>query len=169
MQRTERRIELRREGVVNCERALKCAVEALERARADLASEHQAAESLRMRVAKKRQASLERGLKAGEMATPSGPPRSFKESKDLWAVNPAYDFELALELERAWRAETGVAGPNAVIVGKRHLLMSTAWARCGACSATIWMGKLRQSGWPFWRSRRGDDCRGATITQAVFL
>ncbi len=66
------------------------------------------------------------------MATPSGPPRSFKESKDLWAVNPAYDFELALELERAWRAETGVAGPNAVIVGKRHLLMSTAWARCGA-------------------------------------
>ena len=36
------------------------------------------------------------------------------------------------------------------------------------CSATIWMGKQRQSGWPFWRSRRGDDCRGATITQALF-
>jgi hypothetical protein len=36
------------------------------------------------------------------------------------------------------------------------------------CSATIWMGKQRQSGRPFWRSRRRDDCRGATITQAVF-
>ena len=36
------------------------------------------------------------------------------------------------------------------------------------CSATIWMGKQRQSGWQFWRSRRGDDCRGATITQALF-
>jgi hypothetical protein len=36
------------------------------------------------------------------------------------------------------------------------------------CSATIWMRKQRQSGWPFWRSRRGDDCRGATITQALF-
>src|SRR5271169_6512801 len=36
------------------------------------------------------------------------------------------------------------------------------------CSATIWMGRQRQSGWPFWRSRRGDDCRGGTITQALF-
>ena len=38
----------------------------------------------------------------------------------------------------------------------------------GECSATIWMGRRRQSGWSFWRSRRGDDCRGATITQALF-
>jgi IS5 family transposase len=37
-----------------------------------------------------------------------------------------------------------------------------------SCSATLWMGKQRQSGWPFWRSRRGDDCRGATIMQALF-
>jgi hypothetical protein len=36
------------------------------------------------------------------------------------------------------------------------------------CSATIWMGTQRQSGWPFWRSRREDDCRGPTITQAIF-
>src|ERR1700691_6745320 len=36
------------------------------------------------------------------------------------------------------------------------------------CSATIWMGGQRQSGWPFWRSRRCDDCRGATKTQALF-
>jgi len=36
------------------------------------------------------------------------------------------------------------------------------------CSATIWVGKQRQSGRPFWRSRRSDDCRGATITQGVF-
>jgi site-specific recombinase XerC len=35
------------------------------------------------------------------------------------------------------------------------------------CSATIWMRAQRQSGWPFWRSRREDDCRGATITQAI--
>jgi hypothetical protein len=36
------------------------------------------------------------------------------------------------------------------------------------CSATIWMGTQRQSGWPFRRSRRGDDCRGPTITQGIF-
>ena len=36
------------------------------------------------------------------------------------------------------------------------------------CSATIWMGTQRQSGWPFRRSRREYDCRGATITQAIF-
>jgi hypothetical protein len=36
------------------------------------------------------------------------------------------------------------------------------------CSATIWMRTPRQSGWPFWRSRRRDDCRGTTITQAIF-
>ena len=36
------------------------------------------------------------------------------------------------------------------------------------CSATIWMGTQRQSGWPFRRSRQEDDCRGPTITQAIF-
>jgi len=36
------------------------------------------------------------------------------------------------------------------------------------CSATIWMRTQRQSGWPFWRSRREDDCRGPAITQAIF-
>ena len=36
------------------------------------------------------------------------------------------------------------------------------------CSATIWMGRQRQSGWPFWRSRRRDDCPGGAITQALF-
>jgi len=36
------------------------------------------------------------------------------------------------------------------------------------CSATILMRTPRQSGWPFWRSRRRDDCRGAAITQAIF-
>ena len=48
--------------------------------------------------------------------------------------------------------------------------IETAFAELKAllCSATIWMGRQRQSGWPFWRSRRGDDCRGATITQALF-
>src|SRR5438876_6036173 len=35
------------------------------------------------------------------------------------------------------------------------------------CSATIWMGTQRQSGWPFRRSRREDDCRGPAITQAI--
>jgi hypothetical protein len=38
-----------------------------------------------------------------------------------------------------------------------------------ACSATIWMGTQRQSGWPFRRSRREDDYRGPTITQAIFV
>ena len=36
------------------------------------------------------------------------------------------------------------------------------------CSATIWMGSQRQSGWPFRRSRREDTCRGTVITQAIF-
>ena len=36
------------------------------------------------------------------------------------------------------------------------------------CSASIWMGTQRQSGWPFRRSRREDDCRGCAITQAIF-
>jgi hypothetical protein len=36
------------------------------------------------------------------------------------------------------------------------------------CSASIWMGTQRQSGWPFRRSRREDDCRGPTITQGIF-
>ena len=36
------------------------------------------------------------------------------------------------------------------------------------CSATIWMGTQRQSGWPFRRSRREDICRGTVITQAIF-
>lgn len=36
------------------------------------------------------------------------------------------------------------------------------------CSATIWMGTQRQSGWPFWRSRREDICRDTAITQAIF-
>jgi hypothetical protein len=34
--------------------------------------------------------------------------------------------------------------------------------------ATIWMRTQRQSRWPFRRSRRRDDCRGPTITQAIF-
>ena len=50
-----------------------------------------------------------------------------------------------------------------------QVLLTEEFARHGVeCSATIWMGRQRQSGWPFWRSRRGDDCRGATITQALF-
>src|SRR5580693_3783494 len=52
-------------------------------------------------------------------------------------------------------------------IGERSRLEAEIahWQRC---SATIWMGGQRQSGWPFWRSRRCDDCRGATITQALF-
>jgi len=40
--------------------------------------------------------------------------------------------------------------------------------KAGRCSATIWMGTQRQSGWPFRRSRREDICRGTVITQAIF-
>ena len=36
------------------------------------------------------------------------------------------------------------------------------------CSATIWMEALRRTGRPIWRSRRGDDCRAATVTEAIF-
>ena len=58
------------------------------------------------------------------------------------------EYERAQILERSRR-------------GKRHR------AKAG-CSATIWMGRQRQSGWPFWRSRRRDDCPGGAITQALF-
>ena len=44
----------------------------------------------------------------------------------------------------------------------------TAMTNRPECSATIWMGTQRQSGWPFRRSRREDDCRGPMITQAIF-
>jgi hypothetical protein len=37
-----------------------------------------------------------------------------------------------------------------------------------ACSASIRMEALRRVGWSIWRSRRGDDCRAATVTQAIF-
>jgi transposase len=45
---------------------------------------------------------------------------------------------------------------------------SVAVSREHRCSATIWMGTQRQSGWPFRRSRREDICRGTVITQAIF-
>src|SRR5665647_1079005 len=43
----------------------------------------------------------------------------------------------------------------------------TGWMRA-ECSASIWIGTQRQSGWPFWRSRREDDYRGPAIKQAIF-
>jgi hypothetical protein len=55
-------------------------------------------------------------------------------------------------------------GTNASAFGPDTFTISRAFT---ACSATIWMRAQRQSGWPFWRSRREDDCRGATITQAI--
>ena len=50
--------------------------------------------------------------------------------------------------------------------GNSEKVMGEAIARLGwtrdsfivsskVCSATIWMGRRRQSGWSFWRSRRG--------------
>jgi hypothetical protein len=36
------------------------------------------------------------------------------------------------------------------------------------CGATIWMRILRRAEEPYWRSRRVDDCRGATGLQGVF-
>ena len=54
------------------------------------------------------------------------------------------------------------------VFGQHGLPMSLYTDRGAHYYATIWMGRQRQSGWPFWRSRRGDDCRGATITQALF-
>ena len=52
-------------------------------------------------------------------------------------------------------------------------VLKSTWQRCRVhimrnCSASTWMGTQRQSGWPFRRSRREDDCRGPTITQAIF-
>ena len=58
---------------------------------------------------------------------------------------------------------------DAMALKTRALLVQQRTQSVNAlCSATIWMGRRGRSGWPFWRSRRGDDCRGATITQALF-
>jgi hypothetical protein len=46
---------------------------------------------------------------------------------------------------------------------------AAAWFGKGQCSATIWMGRRRGSGMPFWRSRRDDDCRGATTNASDIL
>ncbi len=56
-----------------------------------------------------------------------------------------------LEIPDHWTPETALAVFELINVARQ-----SGWER------------QRQSGLPFWRSRRGDDCRGATITQALF-
>ena len=48
-------------------------------------------------------------------------------------------------------AESFEEGANISEVARRNGVVR------GCCSATIKMGTQRQSGWPFWRSRREDD------------
>jgi transposase len=57
--------------------------------------------------------------------------------------------------------------PTLVEFAGRYRFEPRPVAVARGCSATIWMRRRRQSEWPFWRSRRKDDCRGATIMQAV--
>ena len=61
---------------------------------------------------------------------------------------------------------------RAYVIGPDGHIINRVDIRCSdekeACSATIWMGTQRQSGWPFRRSRREDDCRDTAITQAIF-
>ena len=69
-------------------------------------------------------------------------------------------------LQEIWMAETKAGAELAFDAFiESH---TPKYEKAAGCSATIWMGTQRQSGWPFRRSRRDDDCRGATITQAIF-
>ena len=81
-----------------------------------------------------------------------------------------------LEAELLVQADRLVGGKDAVLViddtsmpkkGDRSVGVAPQYAST-LCSASIWMGTQRQSGWPFRRSRREDDCRGPAITQAIF-
>ena len=56
--------------------------------------------------------------------------RSADKSDDLWVVNPAFNYERALEVVVAGRAEFGMTDERGASANKRHLLVSTAWMRC---------------------------------------
>jgi hypothetical protein len=49
---------------------------------------------------------------------------------DLRAVNPAFNYERALDIVIAGRAEFGVTDERGASARERHLLASTAWMRC---------------------------------------
>jgi hypothetical protein len=86
----------------------------------------------------------------------------------LWRALQRYDAWIEPALVTEWvRLMKAYAESQGRHIDDERVAAAMAWSDL-TCSATIWMGKQRQSGWPFWRSRRGDDCRGATITQALF-
>jgi hypothetical protein len=66
--------------------------------------------------------------------------------------------------------ESYFEGKRWFVPGQPELVATAAsfYETPDTCSASIWMGTQRQSGWPFRRSRREDDCRGPTITQGIF-
>src|SRR5476651_722462 len=72
------------------------------------------------------------------------------------------------QLNRHWYERNTGQVVSAVQRRVFHPVKRWMAATLDGCSATIWIGTQRQSGWPFRRSRREDDCRGATITQAIF-
>jgi len=65
-------------------------------------------------------------------------------------------------------ADVRVGGKYRFEIGREGSKPMAFFGRYIECSATIWMGRQRQSGWPFWRSRRCDDCRGATDNASSF-
>jgi transposase len=81
-------------------------------------------------------------------------------------------IELLLEQIKAVEAERDALLAAQQIAAPAPVAMLLEFKGIGPefaiCSATIWMEALRRTGWPIRRSRRGDDCRGATVTQAIF-
>ena len=88
----------------------------------------------------------------------------------VWAMDITY-----IPMARGFRASArtnadGRSGRSSDRNHSSHRRARRAPGRAGIarCSATIWMEALRRTGRPIWRSRRGDDCRAATVTQAIF-
>ena len=78
------------------------------------------------------------------------------------------DDEIASTIRKTLEKDQSVAPTGASGAWLKRSVMRLRRCIASGCSATIWMGTQRQSGWPFRRSRREDDCRGPTIRQRIF-
>jgi hypothetical protein len=94
------------------------------------------------------------------------PRRALVELLELAEIGGGGQGDEDVGREKAERVDEANGVVEADIIVDR--LRQSNPAMCIMCSASIRMEALRRTGWPIWRSRRGDDCRAATVTQAIF-